>query len=175
MELDTTTPSLFITLMRHGDAKGSPDIERQLTELGRQQCSKIGQMLVTQDLMPDFILCSGVDRTRQSHEALGLSGVPVGFCGEDLYRAVTTRDVLNIIAENIPATSRHPLIIGHNPTIHETACYLARESEDDELLQMLGMGYPPATASVFSFSSENWDLLHPSTVELLDILFVEKD
>lgn len=162
-------------LMRHGEANGSPDIERQLTELGRQQCAKIGQKLLVRDFLPDFILCSGVDRTRQSHDALGLDGIPVQYCGEDLYRAITTRDILNIIAENIPATSRHPLIIGHNPTIHEAACYLARESENDELLHLLGRGYPPATASLFSFSSENWDLLHPSTVELLDILTPDQD
>ena len=174
LEQDDSFSTLLITLMRHGEASGSPDIERQLTQTGQQQCRTIGQELRSRDLLPDFILCSGVDRTRQSHAALGLNEVPVVFCGEDLYRASSAREVLGIIADHVPATARHPLVIGHNPTIHETVCVLARESDNDELLLQLGRGYPPATASVFEFHSDTWDLLHPSTMNLLDILSAEE-
>lgn len=161
--------TLQITLMRHGEALGSPDIRRQLTDTGRADTAQISELMTDLEVLPDFVLCSGVDRTRQTLESLNIKHIPVQYCGEDLYRAESAREVLNIIAENIPAHARHPLIIGHNPTIHEAATYLSRES-DPKLVRAIQSSYAPSTACVFECMIDNWDMLHPATSQLIHVL-----
>ncbi len=155
--------------MRHGEAVGSPDINRQLTADGQSESARIAQFMTDLDVLPDFVLCSGVDRTRQTLESMNIQGVSTLFCGEDLYRAGSARNILDIIAEAVPRHVRHPLIIGHNPTIHEAVRYLARES-DEELTEMIEHSYAPSTACVFECFIDNWDMLHPATSQLIHVL-----
>ncbi len=155
--------------MRHGEAVGSPDINRQLTADGQSESARIAQFMTDLDVLPDFVLCSGVDRTRQTLESMNIQGVSTLFCGEDLYRAGSARNILDIIAEAVPPHVRHPLIIGHNPTIHEAVRYLARES-DEELTEMIENSYAPSTACVFECFIDNWDMLHPATSQLIHVL-----
>lgn len=166
---DTFLTRKHLILMRHGEAEGAPDIERQLTKSGQTQCALVGSLLLTSNMTPDFILCSGVARTQQTLESLKLPILPTVFCGECLYRAQTVNDVLEIIAENTPPDKNLPLIIGHNPTIHETVRYLSRESEI-EIREPIEHSYPPATACIFTFNSDNWDMLHPATTQLIRVI-----
>lgn len=155
--------------MRHGEAHGSPDIARQLTEEGHIQCARVGAAFLTNGFTPDFILCSGLDRTRQSLSSLSFPEVPSVFCGEDLYRAGTAREILNIMGEFIPKDVKCPLVIGHNPTIHETVAYLCRETIS-AYSRLVTAAYPPATASVFSFDGDDWDMLHPAMTRLVHVI-----
>jgi len=159
-----------LILLRHGEAEGSPDIERQLTPQGFSQSRSVAKTLTSLDIMPDFVLCSDVLRTRQTLSEMSLSkDIPTVLCGLDLYRASSHRDFLNIIAEYIPPNSVRPLIIGHNPTIHETVLHLSKENRGDKFSK-IEMSYPSGTASVFEFKSDDWDLLHPSTCRLTHII-----
>ncbi len=158
-----------ITLMRHGEAVGSPDIRRQLTADGREQTGRVAKAMADLGVLPDFVLCSGVDRTRQTLDSMNIASIPVFYCDEDLYRAGSAREILDIIATHTPAYARHPLIIGHNPTIHETARYLARES-DIALSRPIQSSYTPSTACVFECGIANWDMLHPSTSQLIHVI-----
>lgn len=144
-----------LLLMRHGEAEGSPDRERVLTKTGMAQCRAVADALSREALRPDFILCSGVRRTRETLAALGFENIPTVFCDDDLYRANSTDDILRIIGENVPHTARVPLVIGHNPTIHMTACDLANTCQSEHK-QKIAVHYPPATMSVFSVSWESW-------------------
>ncbi len=159
-----------IILMRHGEAVGSPDIERQLTERGKSQARSAGKTLASLEIIPDVILCSGLDRTRQTVAEMGWAvDIPVIFCGEDLYRAFGYKDVLNSVAEHIPGDKNCVLVVGHNPAIHETVLHLSKESRGPKFGQ-LESSYPSGTACVFECMSDDWDLLHPSTCRLTHVI-----
>lgn len=159
-----------IILLRHGEASGSPDIQRQLTQQGQSQARSVGKTLTTLDIVPDIVLCSGVDRTRQTLAAMELpEDIEVIFCGEELYRAQSHRDILDIIAEHIPADKNCPLVIGHNPTIHEAVLHLSKESRGPKFGH-LESSYPTGTATIFEFTSDDWGMLHPSTCKLTHVI-----
>lgn len=159
-----------IIFMRHGEATGSPDIERQLTPKGQSQSRSVAKTLISLDITPDLIICSGVERTRQTLAEMNFpTNVPVLFCNEDLYRAHAYRDVLNVLEELIPADKNCVLVIGHNPAIHETVLHLSKESRGPKFGN-LESSYPSGTASVFEFKSESWDILHPATCRLSHVI-----
>jgi phosphohistidine phosphatase len=163
-------PARKIILMRHGEAEGSPDKDRQLTLKGQSQSRSANNTLMSLNIYPDFVLCSGILRTQQTLAAMNIPDTtPRIFCNEDLYRATTYQDILNIIAENIPSGAICPLIIGHNPTIHDAVLHLAKESGGTKL-KGIKTSYPSGTATVFDFTSDDWDLLHPSTCQLAYII-----
>lgn len=144
-----------LLLMRHGDAAGSPDRERILTETGVAQCRAVARIMAEKSISPDFILCSGLRRTRETLAALGLEHLPTIFCGDDLYHADHTADILRVIGEYVPADAHAPLVIGHNPTMHMAVCDLAGPNENEHFMK-IASHYSPATVSIFSVDWENW-------------------
>ncbi len=159
-----------IILMRHGEAAGAPDIARQLTSQGKSQSRSVSKTLSSLDLTPDIIICSEVERTQQTLTEMAFTTeIPVHFCGEDLYRAQSYRDVLHILEETIPNHKRCVLVIGHNPAIHETVLHLSKESRGGKFGN-LEHSYPSGTASVFEFKSDSWDMLHPATCRLSHVI-----
>lgn len=159
-----------IILMRHGEAIGSPDIARQLTNQGRSQSRSVAKTLASLDIIPDIIICSGIERTCQTLAEMNFpANIPVQFCGDDLYKAASYRDVLNILEELIPANSHCVLVIGHNPAIHETVLYLSKESRSGKF-QSLENAYASGTAAVFEFKADTWDMLHPATCRLSHLI-----
>jgi phosphohistidine phosphatase len=164
------TTERHIILMRHGEATGSPDIARQLTNQGKSQSRSVAKTLISLDITPDLIICSGLDRTRQTLAGMNFPAtIPILFCGEDLYRAASSREVLNILEELIPADKHCVLVIGHNPAIHETVLHLSKESRGPKF-GSLENSYPSGTASVFEFKSDAWDMLHPATCRLSHVI-----
>ena len=159
-----------LILMRHGEASGSPDIDRELTAQGKSQSRSVAKTLASLEIIPDFVLCSTVLRARQTLSEMNLSStIPTVFCEMDLYRAANHKDVFNIIADHVPSHATCPLIIGHNPAIHEAVLHLSKETRGSKF-PALESSYPSGTASIFEFRSDNWDLLHPSTCRLTHIL-----
>ena len=144
-----------LLLMRHGEAEGSPDRERVLTKTGMAQCRAVAMALQQNNIQPDFILCSGLRRTRETLLALGFKNISTHFCDDDLYHANNTADILRIIGEHVPAAARALLVIGHNPTIHMAACDLAGAGTKQETAK-IAAHYPPATISIFSVEWDNW-------------------
>ena len=159
-----------LILMRHGEASGSPDVARQLTREGKSQARAAAKAFTSLELIPDIVVCSGLDRTRQTLTEMNWpSSIPVLFCGEELYRAENHKDVLNILAELLPTDKNCALILGHNPTIHQTVLYLSQESRGTKFAHFES-SYPSGTASIFEVNSDNWDMVHPSTCRLSHII-----
>lgn len=164
------TAPRHIILMRHGEATGSPDSARQLTTKGKSQARSASKTLASLEMIPDMIIYSGLDRTRQTFaEMKWPSDISVIDCGQDLYRAQTYKDVLAVLSELIPMDKHCVLVIGHNPTIHETVLHLSKESRGPKF-GALENSYPSGTACVFEFSSGDWNMLHPSTCRLTHVI-----
>lgn len=158
-----------LLLMRHGEAEGHPDIDRQLTKNGREQCRSIGNALRAENLIPDLILTSSVLRAQESYAALNFTDIPHISCGLDLYTAHSVDDVLLTLQSLIPETTKRVLVIGHNPYIHETALYLGHKNPN-AYLPLIAHHYAPATTTIISHSGATWADLHPVYCEIIGVM-----
>lgn len=109
-----------LTLLRHAKSswadENQHDVERPLNDRGLRDAPIMAQRLVDQNCIPDFILCSGAHRTRQTAEILlenfSQPLIAIEF-NTDLYLASA-----GTLLESIQQTTsdvQHLMIIGHNP------------------------------------------------------------
>jgi phosphohistidine phosphatase len=124
---------LRLTLIRHANAEWKDssfdDVERPLNPRGMREAESIGKLLMEQKLVPDVMLVSTAQRTKQTAEILlrrlDLPARRVQF-SEQLYLA--RPDAILALAQATAAAVRHLAIVGHNPGISELARSLAPEA-----------------------------------------------
>ena len=162
-----------LLLLRHASAERArprqSDHERELTREGRRQAKAIGKKIAELGDAIDLVLSSDSARTKQTWDGVApeLTSRPeVRF----LPLLFETHDYLPIIkAEGGKAQSI--LLIGHNPTIQETAIELASNLSGREG-NRLRSGFPKGAVAVFSFDGD-WASLRPGQMRLE--AFVEAD
>jgi phosphohistidine phosphatase len=156
--------------MRHaksatGDS-GAPDIERPLTIRGRRAASLVGEHLVHHQMAPDRILCSTSKRTRETLCAM------LPHLGNDceiriasaLYEpgAGNYADAIGRLGESAQTL----LVIGHNPTMQETAAFLIG-SGNDALRQEVVTRFPTAGLAVIDFEGARWQQIGRGTCRIV--------
>jgi phosphohistidine phosphatase len=108
-----------LILWRHAEAEdGVPDLDRELTDKGRKQASRMADWLnprLPQDIR---VLVSPATRTLQTAQALGryFERVPA------LAPGAGAADVLN--AAGWPDSAYPVLVVGHQPTLGQVAMQL---------------------------------------------------
>jgi phosphohistidine phosphatase len=157
--------TLRLTVMRHGHAErietAPEDHVRQLTERGRGEASGMGERLRRAGLVPDRILASSAQRTRATAQlaaaALGLPESRIDTLDE-LYNAAE-QQIWDVIRGRA-GTSRHVLLIGHNPGLSRLASELAAAS--GSLPQRIDL--PPAGLLTVKWPTGtlDWQGLHAS-------------
>src|SRR4030081_3690891 len=119
---------LRLLLLRHAksdwSAPGQSDRDRPLAARGRGAAAEIGAYMARHRLIPDRVLCSTAERTRQTFDLMAekFPGPPPVTFEDGLYDA-TPDDILQIIR----ATRQdvRPLrVIGHNPGLQAAAAML---------------------------------------------------
>ena len=115
-------------------------------------------------VVPEFVLVSSAVRARSTCREV-LAGMGTGVevdvqVLDSLYDADAV-DVLASCATEVPAETVTVLVIGHNPTIAETAELL--QSEHDRVQ----LSFPTAAYAAFSVEAA-WADLTPGTATLLD-------
>lgn len=121
-----------ILLLRHGKSDWSrdlPDFDRPLKKRGQQGAQRIGAWLQQQSLVPDYVLASPAERTRQTAElcckSLGQQGASVQT-DRRLYLA-DPETLLQTLAR-VPDECRRVLLVGHNPGLEELLLVLSQTS-----------------------------------------------
>lgn len=145
-----------LLLIRHAEAVnptiGGVDYERVLTAYGLEQAFTLGQLLVKHDLKPEYVLCSGATRTRQTLDRICEGG---DFTSLDVtYKEQIYKNGPDWLLEMISMTDDNVqtlMVIGHNPTVHTLAVTLAGGSP---AARMISDSYPPATVSVITFEGD---------------------
>jgi len=122
-----------LIVMRHakaGELPGRPDFDRPLRPRGRRDSAAAGHWLASQGFLPDLVLCSAAERTRQTWEHLSaeLGGSPEVSAERQLYGA-DAEDVAEVIRQT-PETIATVLYIGHNPAAAELAALLTGAEPD---------------------------------------------
>jgi phosphohistidine phosphatase len=108
-----------LIVLRHAKSAhglGMPDIERPLNDRGRRDAASAGKHLRAEGLVPDLVLCSTADRTRQTLDRLGL-----GAESEVRYEPGIYRNAVDTLFELVSQVSdvETVLLIGHNPSAHQ--------------------------------------------------------
>ncbi|WP_372451845.1 SixA phosphatase family protein [Catellatospora tritici] len=118
-----------LVLLRHAKADrpvGIPDADRPLTDRGHADAAAAGAWLVSQEYVPDLVLCSPSRRTRQTWHsvavALSGAGSPTVHYERPIYEG-SADDLLDVIRAADPAC-RTVLLIGHNPSISQLSAQL---------------------------------------------------
>jgi phosphohistidine phosphatase len=151
-----------LILMRHAksswDAPVAGDHARPLNDRGRKSAKALGDWMRAKGWLPDQVLSSSSERTRETFAGLGISVAPT-FTG-DLYHAGPDQ-ILPVLAR---ATGQMVLFLGHNPGIAEFAEQLVRNAPDHARFY----DYPTGATLVVQFDIDSWDQLRCGSGEVLD-------
>ena len=153
-------------LLRHAKSSwelaGQLDYERGLTERGEDDLVLISKLIRDHEIAPDFVFCSGARRARDTLKGVAEAlprDVKVEYT-DAIYQA-SERDLL-LVLQGVPSKYNSVLLVGHNPSIHNLAVEIARESEE---LVRLAAKFPTAAIAEFQFDGE-WAELGEDRMDL---------
>lgn len=158
-----------LLLLRHAKSSwGTPglrDFDRSLAPRGIKAAARMGRYLADSDLIPDLVLCSPAERTRQTialaFEAMGTK--PEVQFEESLYHDGPAA-VMSLL-KSVDANVETVLIVGHNPTIAE--CTIALAAPGTAGLQTaISTKFPTAALAVLEFPGDDWASVEPGGADL---------
>ena len=154
-----------LILLRHAksDWPDVPDRKRPLAKRGRHAAPVVGRWLHDRGYLPDTVICSVAQRTRQTWELVApeLGGSPSVTFEPRAYEA-GAHTLLYLVRE-LPGACQTALLIGHNPAIEDLANHLA---EPPDAADTPGLRFPTAAVAVFEFAGA-WPDLAPGHARLL--------
>jgi phosphohistidine phosphatase len=108
-----------LILWRHADAEdGMHDSERKLTAKGVKQAARMAKWLRARIPEDAVILASPAKRAQQTARALSPNFKTV----KEIGTSATSEDIL--LAAGWPSDNRTVVVVGHQPTLGETAAWL---------------------------------------------------
>jgi phosphohistidine phosphatase len=147
-----------LMLLRHAKSEkaesGMGDRDRRLNARGRSDAVRIAAHMVAQNLLPDRVLVSSAQRTRETWERMAPEfspAPPVGY--EDRLYESGTEAILGAIKATERATATL-LVIGHNPGLYDTARLLLAHRGGEA--HALDDGLPTAGLMVIDFAESDW-------------------
>ncbi len=144
-----------ISLMRHGDAPYSPlgnDFNRVLSERGKEEAKEAARYLDA-NYQIDLVISSDAPRAKETAEIILKTldnKAIVHKLDHEIYKGLREELLSQIILSNLVA--KHPLIIGHNPSILESIIsILNKDSEDYNNIAIQSM----RTCQIITFNITN--------------------
>ena len=180
-----------LMLLRHAKSDRPPGIadhDRPLNRRGRDEAPLVGTYLAHNGLVPDRVLCSTSERTRETWELVAgsledtVAPASASAAAPSARTAKTARKkasrspkrppvefdarlyaaepqtILALLRETPPKV-HSLLIVGHNPGIHEAALALIA-SGDVEARERLHEKFPTSALAVIDFALDEWSKLH---------------
>jgi phosphohistidine phosphatase len=115
-----------LILWRHAEAEdGTPDNERALTAKGIKQAARMGKWLRVRLPEDALVLVSPAKRTRQTAKAL----TPDFKIIDEIGTKAVPEDIL--LAVDWPQGDRTVVVVGHQPTLGETAALLLTGNREE--------------------------------------------
>ena len=152
-EIDAAAMRLM--LLRHAKAEkaesGMRDRDRRLNPRGRNDAARIAAYLVEHALLPDRVMVSSAQRTRETWERMApaFSPAPPVDYEDSLYESSTQSILAAIKAAARPAAAL--MLIGHNPGLYDTARLLLADDA-----HALDQGLPTAGLVVIDLAGNDW-------------------
>ena len=124
-----------LTLMRHAKSswknQDQTDHDRPLNGRGNRDAPDMAQRLVTRNQIPDLILCSTAQRTRETTaHLLSVFGEPAPqvLFNKSLYLA--SPNTLLAALHDVPDNILHAMIVAHNPGMEDLSSLLSSSYAD---------------------------------------------
>ena len=144
-------------LIRHAKSSWSdptlPDQERPLARRGRRDAKRIARHLLRLGIMPELVLCSPAQRTRETLELVrpALGTTATVRLEAELYAASaeTLLERLRAVPEEVASV----MLIGHNPGLHDLALLLASAGTE---LERLEAKFPTAALATLTLPRATW-------------------
>jgi phosphohistidine phosphatase len=157
-----------LLLLRHAKAEqpsaGMNDSERPLASRGRRDAGLVGAKIEADDLLPDLVLCSPAERTRETLAALGASIDEVATVFPDELYEPPSGDYVEAIRDH-GGDAHSLLVVGHNPAIQRTALMLIGKGKR-QLAGEVAEKYPTCALAVIEFEHRKWSRLAPRSGQL---------
>jgi phosphohistidine phosphatase len=158
-----------LLLLRHAKAApagGDDDYARALTERGREDARRIGDMIGARGLVPDIMIYSSAERTRETAEIVAANWPRrvESVADHGLYEA--TRHFLLERARAAPDRAGVVMIVGHNPGIGELAALLVGGGAEPDRKRM-GGAFPTSGLAVLDFDRPSWSEIAPHSARLV--------
>ncbi|MGD0557475.1 MAG: histidine phosphatase family protein [Streptosporangiaceae bacterium] len=152
-----------LVLMRHAKSDypdGIPDHERPLAARGRRDAPRMGEWIRDNGYLPDLVLCSTAQRTRQTWDlvATELGGSPAVTYDPRIYEA-STLGMLMLVRE-LPGDTSTAMIVGHNPGTAELVAGLTGQRVTS---------FPTATVAIVRIAGQ-WGSVAPGEATLLALV-----
>lgn len=154
-----------LILVRHAQSRnvepGEKDVDRELTDSGIQDASRLARYMYLEELIPEIILTSHAARAKETAqlfaEQLKLDHSEI-VVDDDLYEA-SVRTLLNFITK-LDSSVKSVLIIGHNPSLTHLCEHLSKD--------IIGF-LPPASMVHLTFDKMDWADIDKGTGNLVEI------
>ncbi len=154
-----------LILVRHAKSRqaegGQKDFDRELTDTGIQQASRLGRYLYMKEVIPDKILTSNAVRVKKTAmfvaEQVQVENTKIEE-DEDLYEA-SVRTLMNRI-NAIDDSLESVMVIGHNPAMLHLCEHLLNDPVDS---------FPSCSMVYLSFSNLSWNEIDKGTGSLIEI------
>jgi len=151
-----------LLLLRH--AKSSwhdptlTDFERPLNQRGRTAARVMGNYLLRKGLLPNLVLCSAAQRTRETlafiQDQLD-QDLPASI-EKSLYEA-SPGEIAGILKKVDPRIDT-VMVIGHNTGLEELARRLSRKG-NEKARKLMALQYPTGALAVIEISGKGWSKL----------------
>lgn len=165
---------LSLMLLRHAKSSWNDrkldDFSRPLAPRGLKAAPRIGGYIKRRGLLPDLILCSTAQRTR---ETLGLI---LPYLDQDatiqLRHELYHSESANALVDNIRQQDKRfktiqdkrfktIMVIGHNPALQDLALSLIQTGAESDR-QQLAAKFPTAALAVIRFNTSHWQEIGPT-------------
>jgi phosphohistidine phosphatase len=154
-----------LILIRHAQSRnvepGEKDLDRELTDSGIQDASRLARYMYLEEIIPEIICTSHAVRAKDTAqlfaEQLKLDHSEI-IIDEELYEA-SVRTLLSFIT-TLDSSLSSVMIIGHNPSLTHLCEHLSKD--------IIGF-LPPASMVHLSFDKLNWSELDKGTGHLEQI------
>lgn len=151
-----------LILTRHAksswDSSAPSDHARPLNKRGRHSAAALGNWLRDTQRLPDQVISSSSQRTRETHQLMELTA-PASFT-ERLYHA-SAELILSALRE---ASGQRVLMLGHNPGIGEFAHKIVTNPPDHSRFE----DYPTGATLVVEFATDDWSTINWGMGRVLD-------
>ena len=153
-----------LLLLRHAksdwDDPSLADFDRPLAKRGLKDAPQMGEVLKASDSVPDKIISSPAKRAKQTTELVAKAcGYHKSIDWAESFYGGYSEDLINALKQ-LPGTVERAMLVGHNPTMEETASALLLKSEealDDEYAVRI----PTAGLMCLDLQIMDWAELEP--------------
>ena len=163
----------ILTVLRHaksswGDAQLA-DFDRPLSDRGRKAATRIGREFKKRRIRFDQVIASPAVRVRETLRDLaeGYGDTRDVQFERRIYEA--SAPLMLDLVRSIPNTVQAPLLVGHNPAMHELV--LALTADDDRgLRQRVMPQFPTAAVAVIELPAVRWSEVAPGTGRIVELI-----